>query len=253
MSEPSKTVGPDISEIIPPNKGEIVGLRVLGTVDPRTLTREQFLASPDLLFHGATNPFEFAVDFDFESAGTEGSATFGLGFYTVDDKQAAEDYAQVRIKQTRGKVNPTVVELLPFQAKMLDLRSKLDMNINGNFPYNFTEKWKEKFNAYMVTRPETEDRIKRYLYESEDEYKVYLEEIVKANTPIHPRVLLDTHIHKFMGPPWSKLFSDFMVEQGYDGAIIVEASEKDNKTFQPSYVFYTMRKIGTYGTWQKRK
>ncbi len=258
MGEPGEGVNPSISEIKQTTK-EIVGDKILGNTDPRTLTQEQFSTSPDLLFHGAISPFEFRNDFDFENSGTEGSITFGCGLYTIDNKETAQHYAEVRASHSRGPHPPTTMEFLPYDARVLDLRAKGDPNDNGSFPYDLAVKWKVRFDDYAAnaTYPDTfGGEISKH---SDTDYAAHLEEIVKPDTYIHPRVLQMTHLNRFLGPPWSKMFSDFMVEQGYDGAILIEAAEnkklvpKEELVSQPTYVFYNMDKIGTYDAWQKKK
>lgn len=260
MGEPGEGPKPSIAEAKPAAR-EIVGDRILGSVDPRTLTREQFSSSPDLLYHGAIKPFELSTDFDFENAGTEGSATFGLGFYTIDSKTAAQEYAEVRSSHTpnRHEHTPTVIEILPFQAKVLDLRAKLGPTENGSFPYELALEWKEKFDTHVTNTTYPDTFMGDYYKNADREYSQHLQELVKPDTYIHPRALLMTHQDRFMGPPWSKMFTDFMVEQGYDGAVVVEASEskkivpREQLVSQPTYVFFNMEKIGTYDAWQKKK
>ncbi|OGY11171.1 MAG: hypothetical protein A3H88_01100 [Candidatus Blackburnbacteria bacterium RIFCSPLOWO2_02_FULL_44_9] len=49
-----------------PRNNEVVGERTLGSVNPQTLTREEFESSPDLLFHGSSGPFVFSRGFDYQ-------------------------------------------------------------------------------------------------------------------------------------------------------------------------------------------
>lgn len=68
---------------------EPIGVRVIGEVDPRTLTEEQFRNSPNLLFHGAKEDFVFSRDFDYENFQNPGGFTIGAGFYTTDNEEEA--------------------------------------------------------------------------------------------------------------------------------------------------------------------
>ncbi len=48
----------ETDEVIPLEAREAVGERMLGERDPRTLSREEFERSPDVLFHGSRPPME---------------------------------------------------------------------------------------------------------------------------------------------------------------------------------------------------
>ena len=71
------------------------------------------------------------------------------------------------------------------------------------------------------------------------------------------RVLLGTAPSKQIksmnlpSPPWTVLFSDFMLEEGYDGLVYNEGGEGTQGKGGTSYVFYNLKKIGTYESWHE--
>ncbi len=105
---------------------ESVGIRILGQDDPRKMTLNQFNNSPELLFHGTSHPMQFSPTFDYHSkeylTQSDGSTTLGFGFYTTDNEIEAKNYSIVR--QGGGKVQPIIIRILPYQARVLDLRQK---------------------------------------------------------------------------------------------------------------------------------
>lgn len=48
----------------------------------------------------------------------------------------------------------------------------------------------------------------------------------------------------------SKIFSDFMLTEGYDGIIYIEGGDHPEHKAPVSFVFYNLDKIGTYDTWK---
>lgn len=54
---------------VPLEAREAIGERMLGQLDPRGMTQEEFERAPDLLFHGSATPFEFRNAFDYRSEG----------------------------------------------------------------------------------------------------------------------------------------------------------------------------------------
>ena len=77
-----------VNKVVLPKKqkSQAIGVRVLRETDPRTLSREEFDSSADLLFHGSAKPVHISQDFDYGSPeylqANDGSTTLGFGFYS---------------------------------------------------------------------------------------------------------------------------------------------------------------------------
>ncbi|MBI2196311.1 hypothetical protein HYU45_01725 [Candidatus Daviesbacteria bacterium] len=242
---------------------EPIGARILGDVDPTLLTQEQFDTNPNLLYHGAAGRFDFQPAFDYRSADyctdTDGSETLGEGFYTTDSVSAAENYSLVR--QHIGKPQPIVMKVLPYQAKVLDLRATTDSSVNVPVSTDFFNSWYEHYKKYFEDQTIIENQPWN-IRAMETEYWNFLNRAkrrVDTGEPIDLRVMLGTApFAKLRSPNWPspcymKLFSNFMVDQGYDGLIYIEGGEGGKKQSSPSYVFYNLEKVGTYDSWKSRK
>jgi len=239
-------------------KIEAVGVSVLGETDPRNLTREEFDQSPNLLFHGSPRPMRFSPEFDYRSqeylADNDGSTTLGFGFYAVDNRTEASNYS--RIRQGRLDTRPTVVSILPHEARVLDLRRKGDLAKNAPIPQELAEKWRDKFLRHLQTRPPREGNIGAIFDSLDQEYARYLNQVLELDE-IGLRVLLGTGPSKQVkgmnlpSPPWTILFSDFMLEEGYDGLVYNEGGEGAAGEGGASFVFYNLKKVGTYESWHE--
>ena len=231
---------------------EAIGPKIIGHQNPDQLTPEQFKKSPDLLFHGSSSPFKFSPDFDYSSSeyldNNDGSQTLGEGFYLTPSKKAASDYSSVR--QVKPQPETYVTEILPFEAKMLDLRNKHHLNENAPVSADFFTQWHEKIKQSHQTSSSSEN-TPWYIHEMEEEYLSYLEKLSSLPSLPDLRVMLGTTISpypeiptlNFPSPPWMKLFSEFIIEQGYDGLIYNEGSEKKGQPQNPSYIFYNLKKL----------
>ena len=254
---------------LPPNinerKAEAVGVRILGEIDSRTLSREVFEQSPELLFHGSRVALNFSQELDYRSeeylTGTDGSATLGFGFYTTDDKNAALNYSTVRQGNTTyGSLpHPVVTPVLPYQARILDLRNKNDLKRNAPIAKELVAKWREKFWKYLEEKAHREQNGTMVLSAVEADYTECLQEL-SALDSVDMRVLLGTassgnikHSLNLIAPQWAHLFSDFMKEQGYDGLIYNEGGEGMERKDSATYVFYNPQKVGTYESWQAKE
>jgi len=239
---------------------EPMGERVIGEVDPTTLSAEEFKSSPDLLFHGAMTDFEFSRNFDYRSAEyyekSDGSQTLGEGFYTTAERDSAENYSEVR--QIGQVNNPVVVEVLPYQAKVLDLRAKSDPSKTAPVSKEFFEKWYGRFKQYYKERS-SDKNLPWWVTMAESDYMSYLIKLKEAKPSPDLRVMLGT-THSGMpnvpnlnlpSPPWMKLFSNFMVDEGYDGVVYNEGGEGKNRKNHTSYVFYNLDKVGTHKSWHE--
>lgn len=260
MSEPTYK---ELS-IVPPEKAtvEAVGVRVLGVSDPRLLTREEFEKSPDLLFHGTHRVMQFSSEHDYQSddylAECDSSATLGFGFYTTDNRAEASNYSVVR-QQTGTEAEPIVVSILPHEARVLDLRRKDVLTENASVPREIAMKWKNLFLRYLHIRPPREGNLGAKLNSLEQEYAQYLDKVL-ALDEIDLRVLLGTRPSKQAGnmnlhsPPWgASLFPNFLQEEGFDGLVYNEGGEGLSGKGGASFVFFNLKKIGTYESWHKQK
>lgn len=246
--------------IVPPEvpKVEAIGVRVLGESNPRTMTREQFEQSPDLLFHGTPREMRFSPKFNYRSQGylanNDGSTTLGFGFYAIDNRAEASNYSVVR--QSRADAHPIVASILPYKARVLDLRQKNELAKNAPIPRELATKWRDRFLRHLQTRPPRKGNIGAIFDSLEQQYASYLNQVL-ALDEIDLRVLLETAPSKQVksfnlpSPPWTMLFSDFMLEEGFDGLVYNEGGEGTQGKGGTSYVFYNLKKIGTYESWHE--
>lgn len=237
---------------------EPVGPRIIGQVDPQTLSEEEFEQSSERLYHGAPRDFPFSQEFDYKSPTyaleTAGSTTIGLGLYTTDLRSAAESYSSVR----GAEEEPIVIKtLLPYEARVLDLRATTDVSKNAPFPKALAEKWNIRYKKYITDRKPREGILGRHVDASEEKYAAYLDRVMNLPS-IDLRVMLETapqpqlKSRRLPSPPWTSTFSQFMREEGFDGLVYVEGGEGQNKQQSASYVFYNLRKIGTYESWKSQ-
>jgi len=257
MPEPVDAMPPE-----PPRlKSEPIGVRILGEVDPATLTKEAFDASPNLLYHGSAKQFTYKQAFDYGDeeyiADNDGSQTLGAGFYTTDLLSAAENYS----KERQGRnidAYPFVTRVLPYEARVLDLRASKDIGHNASLPSEIFNKWFDHYRDYYH-KPGREN-LPWYISEVENEY---MEILNKAKALIDTGELLDLRnilgtgssaklrTRNWSSPCYMKLFADFMMQQGFDGLVYIEGGEGPKREIHPSFVFYNLAKVGTFETWQE--
>ncbi len=242
---------------------EAIGIRTLGEKDPRLMTEEEFNQSPDLLFHGFAYPLNFTPLYDYTSSeAPDFSKTLGFGLYTTDNRQLAEEYARLRARQLGLREGVGVVTpVLPYQARVLDLRRKENPQLNAPIPLEFFLKWKKYYINYLKKRPAPENKIQLIIQEMEDEYFSYLlriseiqnldlrEMLGTAPLRANPKISLN-----YSAPPWVATFTQFMIELGYDGLVYNEGREIgfERPVSGPTYVFYNLTRIGPYEYWQKQ-
>lgn len=254
MPEPIDAIPPQ--EAIKP-KLEPVGVRILGEVDPQTLSPKAFNSSPDILYHGTAKDFEFTPVFDYRSEEylkeNDGSTTIGFGFYATANQAEAENYSIVR---GHKRQNVVVARILPFKARVLDLRATTNHSRNAPIPRDLAVRWQQYYMDYYRTKTPREGFLGQILDSSEAEYASYLGRVMKLDE-IDLRVMLETAPSRKLGgrnlpsPYWTMLFSDFMLKEGFDGVIYNEGGEGQSKQGGASYLFYNLEKIGTYASWQK--
>ena len=226
---------------------------------PRTLAQEEFEGSPDLLFHGSVKPLNFSQALDYRSSEysteNDGSTTLGFGFFTTDSKKAALNYSVVRQAGILSQV--LAIPVLPYQARVLDLRNKDNLSRNAPVSREFATKWKDWFRCYLEIKTPARDNIGIFIDQMEREYAMYLERVLTLDE-IDLRVLLETthapqiKSRNLPSPPWTLLFPDFMREEGYDGLVYIEGGEGEQKENSASYIFYNLSKIGTFESWKEK-
>jgi len=252
----SDLTNPEVQKDI--NIQEPYGLRVIGTQNPEEMTREEFDNSPDLLFHGASEPFIYDPKFAYNSnfyTNNDGSATLGTAFYTTLNKLQAENYSYVRMMPHENEPL-NVVELLPKNARMLDLREKTSLEKNAPVPKEFFEKWREKFVRHY--KEEDKENTPWHIRSFETRYLVHLDKLEKL-PDIDLRSMLWTSVDrrltdgKYPSPPWIDLFSAFMKGKGYDGVIYIEGGEGKKGADNATYCFYNTEAINTFEGWHKKE
>lgn len=249
---------------------------IIGKVDPRTLSREKFDKSPELLFHGTgERNFIFRRDLDYGSFDRPVSATIGEGFYCTDNRRDAEIFSQVR--QVSDEAEPFVINLLPHQARMLDLRSTVDPKRNAPVPIELFNAWRAYYKGYVDSlyppsyNPQEdidlinstnatsggEERIKRvnrfWFYNTNQNYLRILEDLSSKNEPIELRQMLSVLGQSSASEFAATKFRDFMLAQGYDGLIYIEGGDRSDQRNPTSYVFYNLEKIGAFETWHSEE
>lgn len=113
------------------------GQVIIGQDNPIGMSMEDWQNNPNLLFHGASDKFEFKRDFDYKTElGSVHSHTVGRGFYATPDHEDASLYSRA----FNGEKDPVVISLLPYQARMFDFRDQ-GLSTNAQVP-------NEMFHAY---------------------------------------------------------------------------------------------------------
>lgn len=287
-------VQPNPTEAQPKDEGDIIGEVILGTVDPSTLTEEQFLASQDLLFHGAAQEFTYSPNGEYDRANTggDGTADYGMGFYTTDNRSQAENFSQVRGMRKYKSLEPLVYPLLPFNAKMLDVRDKTSPDYVGVLPRSFVEQWLQFLDEYLLDentfaslggkresippKPMTGmERWNNFLRERvmgqpkklppmslrerikmsvREDSLDRLQKVLDEGKPVLIRSdgRLSGIFHWMGNGLISEAFHNFMRSQGYDGMIYREGGEGEDGEDLTGYVFYNPEVVDTYEGWQKR-
>jgi hypothetical protein len=249
-----------VKEIVKNELPVPIGERIIGTIDPKTLTEEQFNNSPELLLHGADKPFRFSQDINYSIFSGPYSATVGRGIYTTDDKVAAEKY--VADRRISEGANAVLMRFLPFEARVFDMRTQGNETINAPVPPEFFTQYRQFVIDYFKSRfPNGQPDISQFgkaewnLYETLSEHKSFLNKVYFKNgegnyKPIDLRVMLGTDGTMNTSEKGSIPFTLFMLKQGYDGLIYHEDGDGWSET-APSFVFYNPKKVGTYETWHK--
>lgn len=250
-----------------PTTREASGIHFIGTKDPRTMSQEEFDKSSEMLYHPCAKAFTFSKQFDsnIPEYFLEGlhSQTLGQGFYTLSERKEAE--ARSLAKQTTtavvvppgGKTPPPqqglpiLIPLLPFQARMMDFRDRVDPTQNGPVPLSMAQRWFQFFTDYY--HAPDRDNLPWTTTEPENRYYLYLRQIISLPT-VDLRAMLGTvavpQSPNMAIPSWSKVFANFMIREGMDGIIYNEPSSVTQGKTSPLSVFFSLAKIGTYENWK---
>ncbi len=239
------------------NLPDPIGDIIIGDIDPRTLTKEAFLQSPDLLWHGSGAEFVYNPNFDVHNKPDEGvSNTVGYGFYATDSRDEAELFSSYRLK---GENKPAIViPLLPYQAKMFDFRANSNNGLNAPVPPNIIRDYIAYFRERLRKFSENaapDSGVHKSIQNIWSEYLDRIRKFYDAKTPINLRNMLaragSGRIEVFDDA--ASIFTDFMTSQGYDGAIYIEGGDDPRQKEPTSFVFYNLDKIGTYETWKQEE
>lgn len=236
------------------SKPEPIGIRTIGKVNPRTLSKEAFHTNPEILYHGSAEPIKFDRKFDFSNNQSDGSTTLGDGFYTIPSLEEAINYS--RIRQGKNATMFNITSILPHETKMLDLRQKNDETRNAPMESDFIKDWVTYYEQYYSNKPKREGFLGETLDYFELQYLAYLKKVAQKQPDIELRQLLATattpegfSMAIAPSPPWSKLFRDFMLSKGIDGIIYNEGGEGTQGKGGATYAFYNLEKIGDYDAW----
>lgn len=260
MQESGSGEGPSRKEISPriEPRGEVV----LGHQNPKGLTPEQFVNSPDVLWHGSAEPLEYSPNFDVYDKPNEVSNTAGFGFYATDRKEEAAVFSKYRMRRDASgnyPSEPIVTPLLPYKARMFDFRSIDDPTVNGDVPVSMVKGYRNYYQAAFDRRyPDGKPNgYMGMIYETEKEYLDQLHAL-DGEKPLDLRHMLSRDVgilkrNDTYGMAVGQ-FTNYMRDNGYDGVIYVEAgdipAEQNNP---PSFVFYNLEKVGTQEAWEKSK
>ncbi len=217
-------------------------IEIIGEVNPKVLTREEF-GTNATLFHGARDSnFQVHENFDYNQSIVDDS-TLGSGLYTTADHELAERYAQNRPGGTMWK-------LVPYNARMLNLTSK-DQLKNLSFPRELVFEWIDFAQPVIMERARSS--------ESKPEVRQRLLDVLRKMNDLPTKDFIDLRVDILDtgSSPFSVIddvWKDFCREKGWDGVVFVEGGDGDlTRKNDRTYVFYNATKIGTYEDWQQRQ
>ena len=239
--------------------GTIVGDVMIGKIDPKTLTKEQFDTSNELIFHGANKAFTYSHtgEFDSSQSANNNPNDMGAGFYATDNYEQAVNYSQVRARITH--TTPAVYSFLPFEAKMLDARDSTNTDYHGTLPSDFVKEWVNFLEASLTNdkyfsemSPSGAAMVKEGIKE---QFLDRLKSDISQGRPIQIRGDKQNPgiFNEYRNGLIDDKFRDFMLSKGYDGMVYREAGEGEGGKDLTGYVFYNPHAIDTFEGWQKRK
>lgn len=255
---------PNANEVLPKKeKSEAVGEVILGRRDPRSLSYEEFIHDPDVLYHGSVDPLRVNPNFDyreFNENNDSAGETLGRGLYTTDKPAAAYGYARLRNQETRGGDSqdvPTVTPVLPYEARMFDFRDKTGQTNFVPVPEEiftlYVRKFAEHAKRWLETDPNTRKGRLVRVNNAVSVMKSWSE--TKKPVSLFELISATTNNSNTMGGLFPEALHETFAELGYDGIIHPDGGQHGAKDTQGavSYVFYNLDKVGSFQDWQKRK
>lgn len=250
MENPTFSKIEAIDQNVPEKKGEEIPISIIGLEDPALMSRELF-DSKAFLYHAARDEaFQVNAEFDYSQQMMDG-ATLGSALYTTDSKSQAENYATIR-PNAKGNVHA----MLPYKARMLDLRKEEDRTVSARFPPQLAKQWA----AFALPRIKIKidelkknfDGINSVILHRLEPYYYRLEGTMENENIDFRNDILDTDQAPFsiVDEIWLK----FCKEQGIDGVIVIEGGEDHfQMELAATYAFYNLETIGTFDDWHNHK
>ncbi len=240
----------DVKEPVKP-----IGEVIIGNTDPRSLTEEQFINSPDILYHGTEKPFDFSKNFDYIKFDSPHTRTLGAGFYVTPDQKDAELFSEAF-----GAHEPLAIPFLPYKARMFDFRAEGGTGRkNAPVPVELMREWAERYKQfydsqyadYAPGEDKRLDGVKLIIMENFTRYLTYINRLVADNKPVDLRAMMGIDGDQNLSEMTSHLLKPLMVDRGFDGIIYIEGGDhpEHRNTLPATYVFYNLDKIGTYKAW----
>lgn len=251
-----------------------VGMRVIGHQDPRRLTFRDFCLSPDRVYHAARTAFELDPFLDYDATSVfettvvgDGGMTLGAGLYTTPDEREAQNYL---LKRGGGHEGSRLYTLVPYRARVLDLREASDPENNGHVPGELVKEWTQLVEgAYKRLQHKLRQQEKLSFGDEMDldwwqQYLARLNVIQQNGRTYNLRTILGTGdtaeakrelppMVSAAAPPWITLWTRFMLYKGIDGVIYHEGSEVEAGKNSANVVFYNLAKVGTYASWHRER
>jgi hypothetical protein len=237
-----------------------IGERIIGLVDPRRMSLDEFRVSRELLHHGSGAPFIFSRAIDYSTAtGFPGSFTVGKGLYTTPDRRAAEGYSIGRQGGTSFGSRPVfVTEILPYRARMYDFRSEGNTTRNAPLTEEFVTRWHKFYATYFKEKyPDMGKSLTNW--DEQSAFNIYSAYYIWLNHFARNYQLGTVDLRQLLRGTGSEEnvageFTQFMTGLGYDGIIYNEGGDFSS-LHEPSlsFVFYNLDRIGTYEVWHEKK
>lgn len=252
---------PNSTELVPSpieKQPQPIGEVILGNIDPRTLSYDEFLNSSDLLYHGSLSPLSVDPTFDYntflKNADTNG-ALYGRGLYTTDNPETAYAYGRGSNLTARGPESqdvPVVTPLLPFHARMFDFRDKNDPSKNAPVPQEMVQRFTRKFAESAKKWIEENPTAQGGLWRLNNKLST-LKEWSETNEPVKLVELVSASKTPSLGGWFPEALHETFAELGYDGAIVpFQASIAGFDVESTAVIFYNLEKVGSFKDWQQR-
>jgi hypothetical protein len=242
-----------INTLNQPEIAKPIGEVILGNINPKTLTREEFNKSQDLLFHGGKSK-SFTRTRDYTQEQPYSSQTVGQGYYTTSSRESAEFYSKLRFDDDHA--TPEVVEVLPYKAHMLDMRSKKDSQTNAPVPKELaTDFWRfirQKREQLFPDGPPKTWGGQSWLWNALVDVGSNLMLRIRENRQFDIREMIGLDGDPGMSEALSGIFTEFMHSKNYDGLIFNEGGDRYDQESSGTHIFYNLDVIGDYDTWHQK-